>query len=125
MGIGLVSHVEDNLVLWGIIDLVQTHYQLHGTKARTEMSGIHRAAVYHIGAQLRAKFPEFLKAQSFDVLWAVYFVQESVSHCKRAYFFSTLGFSSPYPFLLSSALSQREKRKASTPKMEKMIIGTR
>ena len=32
VGIGLMTHVKDNLVLRGIIYIMESHYQLHGPK---------------------------------------------------------------------------------------------
>ena len=75
MGIGLVPHVEDELVLGRIVHGVQAHDELHGTQARAQVPRILRAALNHILTDLRAQLLELRGAEFPDIRRTIYLLQ--------------------------------------------------
>ena len=53
--IGLMSDVEDELVLWRGVHVVQCDYDFHRAQARSQVPGIGRTYLYYIVANLRAE----------------------------------------------------------------------
>ena len=63
MGIGLVSHVEDDLVLRRVEDVMIPDNEFHRTQARTQVARALRAALHHIVTDLRTEGAEFVYTQ--------------------------------------------------------------
>ena len=80
MGIGLVTHIEDKLVLRGVIDIVKTHHKFDGTEARAEMSRIHGTALDHVMTYLSTELAKLIHAEILDIRRAFHPVQKSVRH---------------------------------------------
>ena len=78
VGIGLMPHVEDYLVIWGIEDVVRTHNQFHASQARSQMPRVPGAYFYHILADFGAKLSELSLVKSPEVCGTVDSVQEFV-----------------------------------------------
>ena len=72
MSIGLVSHIEDKLVLRGIIHIMKTYDELYRSETRSEMTGIHRASLDHILTDLRTKLSQLIDIQLLDILRRIY-----------------------------------------------------
>ena len=58
MGIGLMAHIEDELVLRSVIDIMQRRNQLHRAETGPEMPRVFRAHLYHIRTELTAELRE-------------------------------------------------------------------
>ncbi len=78
MCVSLMADIEDELVLGGVVDVMETDYELDCTKARSEVAGVVRTDFHHITAELRAKLPELIHAERLEVGWQVYAVQYAV-----------------------------------------------
>ena len=59
VGIGLMAHVPDDLVLRRVIDVVQGHGQLDGPQARSQVAGVGAQFRDHEVAQLAGQHFEF------------------------------------------------------------------
>ena len=79
MSIGLMTHVEDNLVGGSIEYIMETHYELHRSKAGGEVAGIVRAAVDYIFTDLAAEGLQPVGVESTDVLRIINAV-ENIAH---------------------------------------------
>ena len=75
MGIGLVSHVEDDAVPGRVIHGMQAHDELHGTKARAQVSRILCTALHHVPTDFRAQLPQLVHIELPDILRTVYLFQ--------------------------------------------------
>ena len=73
--IGLVSHVEDEFVGRGVIDIVQADYEFNSTEARCDVTRIAGAAVEHIATEFRAELRQDFLRKFAKVLRTVYFVE--------------------------------------------------
>ena len=78
VGIGLMSDIEDNFVLWGIVNIMKAHHQLYCTEARSKVPRIHGAAFYHILPEFLAELPELIHAEILDVLWRIHTLQKFI-----------------------------------------------
>ena len=55
VGVSLMSDIEDNLVRWSVVDIVQSDNKLNGTETGSEMPWILRAALYDVFTDLGAQ----------------------------------------------------------------------
>ena len=51
---------------------METHDEFNSSKARSEMAGIHRAALYHILTYLGTKLTKLIHIQPLDILRIIY-----------------------------------------------------
>jgi hypothetical protein len=80
MGIGLMSHIKDKLVVRGVIHIVKAYHQFHRAEARAKMTGIDRTALYHIMTNLRTENSELLHREALDVSRGIHLVKQRIFH---------------------------------------------
>ena len=74
MGIGLVSHIPDDLVFWQIKGQMQRHGQLHHAQIGRQMSAGHTDLLDQKPADLLRQLFQFLFIQLFDIIHLINFL---------------------------------------------------
>ena len=69
MGIGLMSHIPDQLVLRKIQHTVKRHGQLHGSQIRSHMSSGPGQVLHQECTDLLGQFRKLLRRYFLDIVW--------------------------------------------------------
>ena len=80
MGISLMTNIENDLILRGIIHIMQSDDKFYSTEARSEMARIHCATLDHVLTYLLTQGAKLINTQTFDITRRVYLIQKLVCH---------------------------------------------
>ena len=72
MGIRLVSHIPDNLILWQVEDQVHCHRKFHNAQIRCKMSPAFTDLLNQKLPDLFCQQFQFLRFQGFDIVLLLY-----------------------------------------------------
>ena len=71
MGIGLVAHIKDDLIIRGVKNIMNCNREFHGSEACAKMAGVERDHIDDKLPDLRAKLGQLINTEFPQVFRAV------------------------------------------------------
>src|SRR5690606_3830245 len=88
VSVGLVTHIPDQLIIWGVQHIVQGHGELHHTQAGPEMTAVNTDTIDDVLSEFGTELRQLGAAEFFQVVWGIDLRQKGTGndffHSKKA-----------------------------------------